>query len=288
VISYIPEGKTKIIRPKSESIASVISKKDLTAGNAAKHDLLEGKAEWANETTCNVFELLKACGIPLAYIKRESPVSFEAHLCRMLPWEVVTRRIVVKRSSYIQRYPTVRAGTVFKELKVEFYLKTKDREWKGISLPCDDPLAIITADGVYLYEPNIPFVKGTYFLRLRFDQVFEDPEDKFLLGEMARISIRSFLLVENAFAMLRCKLADSKDEYGISTEGMLLLADVKDNDSWRLLRGDTHLDKQGYRDGEDLETTKGKYELVAKLSKSLLPMIGYMKIWAAQHLDAKT
>jgi phosphoribosylaminoimidazole carboxylase/phosphoribosylaminoimidazole-succinocarboxamide synthase len=284
VITFIPEGKTKIVKPKTETTASIISKEDLTAGNGAKHDILEGKAVWANTTTCNVFEILKACGIPLAYIKQESPTSFEAYLCRMLPWEVVVRRFA--DGSYIKRHKDVPKGTRFEKPLLEFYLKTTGRKWRNYDLLCDDPLAIIKGTGVYLYDPAVPFVKGTYFTRFEFSEVFEKPEDALLLGRMGEIATRSFLILEHAWSLVRLRLVDFKVEFGISSSDKLLLADVIDNDSWRLLMNGKYLDKQGYRDGEDLETTKGKYEKVADFSKSLQSSLWYMRDWGNLHLDS--
>ena len=63
----IAEGKTKIIRASGNDPEKVLvlSKDDITAGDGAKHDLIEGKAALATRTTCNVFRLLKACGLPV-------------------------------------------------------------------------------------------------------------------------------------------------------------------------------------------------------------------------------
>jgi len=47
----------------------------------------------------------------------------------------------------------------------------------------------------------------------------------------------------------------------------ILLADVIDNDSWRIRTKDgQQLDKQLYRDGANLEEVKNKYEIVSELT----------------------
>ena len=78
----IAEGKTKIIRAIQEvpDSALILSKDDITAGDGKKHDLIEGKAALATRTTCNVFRLLKACGIPVAFDEQIDATSFRAPL----------------------------------------------------------------------------------------------------------------------------------------------------------------------------------------------------------------
>ena len=38
-----------------------------TGGDGAKHDVIPDKGALATATTCNVFRLLKACGLPVAF-----------------------------------------------------------------------------------------------------------------------------------------------------------------------------------------------------------------------------
>src|SRR5581483_9160869 len=47
-------------------------------------------------------------------------------------------------------------------------------------------------------------------------------------------------------------------------KGTLLLADVIDNDSWRVLEHGAYIDKQVYRDGGALDTVAAKYRQVAE------------------------
>ena len=88
------EGKTKkVFQIKDGSdLVAVISKDDITAGDGAKHDIIPEKARYANQTTSNVFRLLKACGLPVAFVEQDSATSFIAPNCTMLPYEVVVRR----------------------------------------------------------------------------------------------------------------------------------------------------------------------------------------------------
>ncbi|MBI1957121.1 MAG: hypothetical protein HYS44_01535 [Candidatus Niyogibacteria bacterium] len=88
---------------------------------------------------------------------------------------------------------------------------------------------------------------------------------------MTNIAQQNFLILEAAWAKLGFRLADFKVEFGIDvTTGELLLADVIDNDSWRLLEGERYLDKQNYRDGALPDAVKADYARVAELSTQLM------------------
>ena len=56
----------------------------------------------------------------------------------MLPYEVVVRREA--HGSYLKRSPHFAKGQLFPRLIVEFFLKTKDKNWNGKPLVADDPL----------------------------------------------------------------------------------------------------------------------------------------------------
>ena len=94
----LAEGKTKRVFPiKNDSTGCVIqSKSAITADNdPSKTRDFAIKAQYANKTICNVFELLKFAGIPVAYRKQISDVEFEADFCKMIPLEVVALRFAV-------------------------------------------------------------------------------------------------------------------------------------------------------------------------------------------------
>ncbi|MBA3789138.1 hypothetical protein H0X32_01940 [Patescibacteria group bacterium] len=211
----------------------------------------------------------------------------------MLLWEVVTRREA--HGSYLKRHVGVKRGTRFKELQVEFFLKTKGRKWKSFDkehpsrtrvfdLPRDDPLAEVHYDGVYLYRPDEPFTPGTYFLRLENEQVYQKVTDVNLLSQMSLLAQHAFLLLEYAWAQLGYRLVDFKVEFGIGPDGRLYIADVIDNDSWRLIRKGKYVDKQGYRDGSKLDEVLRNYQEVAERSDHLARSIPRLVTWANRNL----
>ena len=125
--SMVGKGKTKEIwKTNIPKVVILKATDDITAGDGAKHDIVGGKARFANQTTCNVFDLLKKYDIPLAYIGQYDETSFVADQCDMIPLEVVVRREAY--GSYLKRNPRVKKGAIFESLVVEFYLKTTGRE----------------------------------------------------------------------------------------------------------------------------------------------------------------
>jgi len=141
------EGKTKIVFASigDPGLCILEGKDDITAGDGAKHDVIAGKAELATRTTANVFRLLAASGVPVAFHQQLDAVRFLAKKCAMLPYEVVVRREA--HGSYLKRYPHLKKGHTFPRLLVEFFLKTKDKVWEGRPLPKDDPYIDFEAAG---------------------------------------------------------------------------------------------------------------------------------------------
>ena len=113
----VAEGKTKkILATDTPGLVVIESKDDLTAGDGAKHDIIRGKASLSNRTTSNVFRLLRACGLPVAFIKEVDNTKFFAEQCDMIPYEVVVRREA--HGSFLKRYPWLPKGHIFSRLLV--------------------------------------------------------------------------------------------------------------------------------------------------------------------------
>src|SRR6266852_7722472 len=253
--ALVAEGKTKKIHQVAgrSDLVALVSKDDITAGDGAKHDLVPDKGRLANATTCNVFRLLKACGLPVAFEEQDSATSFVAPKCSMLPYEVVVRREA--HGSYLKRHPHFSKGQLFPRLIVEFFLKTKDKNWKGKLLISDDPLLIYTegASQIRLFDPAKPMQGQEPFLLLPVSEVFGYDEEWKIFPEMRRIARQAFLVLEKAWQLEGGTFVDFKVEFGFDSKGQLLLADVVDNDSWRVIENGSYIDKQVYRDGGALD-----------------------------------
>src|SRR3974390_1981697 len=264
--TLVAEGKTKKIHqvPASPDLVTILSKDDITAGDGAKHDIIPCKGRLANQTTWNVVRLLKACGLPVAFEEQDSADSFVAPGCEMLPYEVVVRREA--HGSYLKRNPHLAKGQLFPRLIVELFLKTKDRNWKGKPLVCDDPLLHYADSQIRLFNPAKPMLGQEPFLILPESEVFSHDEEWKFLPEMGRIAGLAFLVLEKAWQLEGGTLVDLKVEFGFDSKGQLLLADVIDNDSWRVLQDGSYIDKQVYRDGGALDDVAAKYRRVAEVT----------------------
>jgi phosphoribosylaminoimidazole carboxylase/phosphoribosylaminoimidazole-succinocarboxamide synthase len=266
--ALVAEGKTKKIHQVkgSSELVTVIAKDDITAGDGAKHDIIPDKGRLATATTSNVFRLLKACGLPVAFIEQDSAISFSAPSCQMLPYEVVVRR--EGHGSYLKRNPHLSKGQLFPQAIVEFYLKTKDKTWKGKPLICDDPLMLYAEETkqIRLFNPAKPLQGQEPFLVLPASDVFRRADEAKIFPEMLRIARQAFLALEKAWQLEDGRLIDLKVEFGYDSKGQLLLADVIDNDSWRVIEGGAYIDKQVYRDGGALDDVAAKYRHVAEVT----------------------
>ncbi|MBI2055438.1 MAG: AIR carboxylase family protein, partial [Candidatus Sungbacteria bacterium] len=249
-----------------ETRAVLEAKDDITAGDGAKHDVIAGKAELATATTSNIFRLLAACGIPVAFQKQLDAVHFLAERCAMLPYEVVVRREA--HGSYPKRHPHLKKGYVFPRLLTEFFLKTKGKMWEGRSFPKDDPHISFgpSWSPIHLYRPDVPvWHEEAYIFTL---DEFPGRENRHeLFPAMSRVACQAFLVLEKAWQLLGQRLVDFKVEFGFNQSGDLRLADVIDNDSWRVLgEGGRYIDKQLYRDGAPLNEVTAQYRRVAELT----------------------
>ncbi|XP_051930088.1 multifunctional protein ADE2 isoform X3 [Hippocampus zosterae] len=246
------EGKTKQIFEivDEPGLVLVQSKDQITAGNAVRKDQMEGKAAIANKTTSCVFELLQQSGIKTAFVRQHSDTAFVAAHCEMIPIEWVCRRVAT--GSFLKRNPGVKEGYRFSPLKMEMFFKddaNNDPQWSEEQL---------------LEAKFCP--AGLGIGRCEVDI-------------MNRSTVAIFEILEKAWATQNCTLVDMKIEFGVNVKTQeIVLADVIDNDSWRLWpAGDRsqQKDKQVYRDlkevtPEAMQMVKRNFEWVSERVKLLL------------------
>ena len=266
------EGKTKIIRMTiQQHIVCVESKPDITAGDGARRDIIEGKDFLATETTSNCFFLLRRHGIPNHFLSRVDDTSFYARECAMIPIESVVRRIAT--GSYLKRNPETVEGEIFPELVLELF-------WKDDA--GHDPMMVWNeAERFYhLHSASKPVADDTAVgaigeIRCK-GGMFADRET---VHEMQHLTREVFLVLEEAWKKQDVALVDLKIEFGFDMEtGQLLVADVIDNDSWRIWpAGDKTQakDKQVYRDlkertSRELGKIKENYAWVAKKTRAFV------------------
>ncbi len=266
------EGKTKIIWSTAEKeVVLIESKDDITAGDGARRDIIEHKGILATETTCNCFSLLNTRGIPTHFLERESERRFLARRVKMIPIELVVRRIA--KGSYPKRHPEVVEGTVFDNLIFESFYKDDSLH---------DPLMVWDERmGTFvLYNAKVPVGKG-YLFNLRKNEIISPqgrPLDKTDMDQLREIACNVFLILEKAWKEIDVVLVDLKIECGWTSDSPIVVADVIDNDSWRIWpSGDKSQmkDKQVYRDlegttAEALGEIKNNYAWVAAATKRFI------------------
>lgn len=267
----IAEGKTKILiqDPLNFNQIYFVSKRLLTKKDGKERLLLEDKDVFSNETTCNVFSYLNAIGVQTHFIGKVDERTFLGHKVKMIPVEIVTRRIAF--GSYLERNPGISRGKVFQELIVEFFFKDDS---------IHDPLMIWDETGkrFYLYNAHMAISKKSHCGFLEAQNIIglsRTKEHRFL----CYLAKQVFLSLEKAWQAQDVMLVDLKIECGIDeASGKLVVADVIDNDSWRIWpKGDMKFmkDKQVFRDMDEVTPEREKilkenYAWVAEATKKFL------------------
>ena len=209
----------------------MVNSRDALAGESKQHN---------TRTTSNVFRLLQACGVPVAFTQQDGLLSIAAPQCQMLPYQVVVQREA--QGSFLLRHPHVAPGQQFPQLVVELFLSTQNQRYKSYELACDSPLMQhAEGDGqVRLLDPTAPL--GRPLLTLAGSEVFESERERTAFVEVDRISRRAFLILEKAWQLVDKKLVELRLEFGFDHEGHLLLAGAIDHDGWRVTeyRPSTH------------------------------------------------
>jgi len=240
----LAEGKTKKIyaHPEESSLVYIVNKDAITAGDGARRNELAGKSRWSTQTTANVFHLLNEAGIATHFVRQVDEVTLLVRHCSMLPIEHVQRRLAT--GSFLKRHPEVSEGTRFDPVLIETFLKDDVR-----------------------HDPQI----------WPQDIVQSGIATEAEIEQMAKMGRQVFEVLERAWAGVDVVLVDLKIEFGRTAEGTLLVADVIDNDSWRLWPGgdkNRMLDKQVYRNlrevtADSLQDIADRYALVADLTGRL-------------------
>lgn len=246
----LTRGKTKILfELEGQPDVLVVSSMDnITAGDGARRNVIEGKGRVAAKTTARIFRLLNLCGLPTHYLSGGEDDDDNEMLVRraqMIPLEVVVRGVAA--GSLVKRKPGIQRGALIIPRMIEFFLKDDANH---------DPLI----------EPEDIVARGV-----------ATPTEIGVMSELARMT---YEILAHAWRRRDTLLVDLKVEFGRLASGdgrgSLVLADVIDNDSWRIWpqgREELMLDKQAYRNLQtvtdaDLQRIFQSYEQVADLVAS--------------------
>ena len=248
----IAEGKTKIIYQNSNDDKTVymVFKDDITAGDGAKHDVIQGKALVDWETNRDIFEFLNKKGRRTHYIESpEEKVSLVKKLDFKINLEVVTRRIA---AGSILKWGSQEEGKRYDPVITQFHYK-------------DDPL-------------HDPMLDESYI-----DYIIRSKGGGEVYADMKKINGEVFEVLEQAFARFNIQLVDFKLEYGL-IDGKATVIDEITGGSFRLwpyahenpnlnqanvlaeLNPDGRLDKDTYRQGEGLDQVMSKFAQIGKIT----------------------
>ncbi len=247
----IIEGKTKTIyqNPDDPKTVFMVFRDDITAGDGAKHDIMEGKALIDWQTNRDIFEFLNRHGVVTHYISSPlEKVSLVKKLDRKINIEAICRRVA---AGSILKWGGAAEGTRYNPPIVQFHYK-------------DDPL----------HDPMLDEAYVDFMIREK--KAFE-------YDAMRKMNVGIFLLLEAAFAKFGVQLVDFKLEYGIIA-GKVHLIDEVTGGSLRLwpyakenpnlnqpnvlseLNPAGRLDKDTYRMGGGLDQVKSKFEEIGKIT----------------------
>ncbi|MCK5490724.1 MAG: AIR carboxylase family protein [Candidatus Pacebacteria bacterium] len=301
--SKLIEGKTKIVWSVKNDDENVIieNKDDITAyDDPSLTKQFKAKAEYSTTITCCVFELLKKAGIPVAYNHQLSSTEFSVPNCTMIPLEVVARRFAV--GSFLKRHPELINEDNphrFHKLVVEYFLKTTGGkllnsagknllEGSDLKKGEDDPFIANCSENEWeLFHSKKPGWEETSNLgrKIKANKILSN-NSKGVIENMDEMLRKVFLTLEGAWNMLGYRIIDLKIEFGIDQKGNLLVADVIDNDSWRLKDPEwKELSKEAFRQGEEINEIEKNYGFVASLARSLRISRQALVIWRGSDGD---
>jgi len=193
------EGKAKILY--STEVPDVLLtyfKDDATAFNAQKRGSIQGKGEMNCAIASHLFKLMEKNEIPTHFIDRTSGNEMLVRSVKIIPLEVVVRNIA---AGSLCQQTGLKLGTILNPPLVEFYLKND---------ALGDPL--ITLD------------------RLRF----VDLDSANYADQLSSMATRINTVLQAFFEQCGITLVDFKLEFGIDSQGQLLLADEISPDTCRL------------------------------------------------------
>lgn len=222
-MSLLYEGKAKrIYSTDTENVLRVEYKDEVTAGNGAKKDHIEGKGRLNNQITSRIFDYIKKEGIGSHFIEQISETEQLVEAVEIIPLEVVVRNIaagsITKRLGFDK-------GHVFETPLVEFFYKNDD---------LNDPL--ITEDHIGLLN------------------LASESEVEVLKQSAKAINAKLVQLMDE----MGLRLVDFKIEFGRTQDGRVILADEISPDTCRIWdkNSDINFDKDVYREdtGSIIET----------------------------------
>lgn len=225
---YEGKGKKLFFTEDANLVVSQF-KDDLTAFNAEKKGSEQGKGILNCKISSEIFKLLEQNGIKTHYVETLSDDKMLCKKVNIIPIEVVVRNVA---TGSLSKRLGIKEGSVLPFTLVEFYYK-------------DDAL-------------GDPLINDEHALILGCAKSIEVLDKLRENGRAVNEVLRKFFDEKNLI------LVDFKLEFGIDSQGEILLADEITPDSCRFWDKDTKekLDKDRFR--QDLGNVKMAYEEILK------------------------
>ncbi|MGC9796933.1 phosphoribosylaminoimidazolesuccinocarboxamide synthase [Fervidobacterium riparium] len=229
---FLYEGKTKIVEAIDDDSVILTFKDDITAGDGAKHDVMQKKGQMCSEITSRLMHYLNTKGVNTMFMNYIPPNKIRAKKLKMIPLEVIVR--FKKAGSFVRRYGG-QEGEDLQSPLVEFTYKS---DVMHDPLMCIEHLEVL---GIV------------------------DRNTALKVIESAKESAK---LLKEFFEIHNFELWDIKFEYGTDSEGNICLGDEISPDTMRLRKAGEIFDKDIYR--RDLGNPMEKYEVVLGVCQSIL------------------
>lgn len=229
-LELLYEGKgKKMFKTEDENLLITEFKDDLTAFNAEKKGSEAGKGKLNCKISTEIFHLLEKEGIKTHLVETISDKEQLVKKCHIIPIEVIIRNVA---TGSLTKRLGIKEGTILPFSVVEFCYKNDNL---GDPIINDEHCLILN---LVKSEKELEFIK-----------------------QIAR-QINSILV--HFFSSKNLRLIDFKLEFGIDSDGNMILADEISPDSCRFWDSKTNekLDKDRFR--QDLGNVKMAYEEVLK------------------------
>ncbi len=231
-LQQLYEGKAKRVFATDDPDKVIVDyKDDATAFNGLKKGTIEGKGVINNRMTNFLMKMLEKNGIPTHYVEEISDRETVVRKVRIVPLEVIVRNVAAGSLSKRLGLPE---GTPLKKTVLEFCYK-------------DDEL-------------GDPMVNEYHIAAMGW-------ADEATMRQITDYALRINDILVRYFKPLHIDLIDFKLEFGITSDGTLVLADEISPDTCRFWDSRTHekLDKDRFR--RDLG---GVEEAYAEISSRLM------------------
>jgi len=233
-MSLLYEGKAKrVFNTEQEGILRIEYKDEVTAGNGAKKDKMLGKGRLNNLITSKIFGILRQKGVESHFVEQISETEQLVKAVEIFPLEVVVRNVaagsICKRLGFEK-------GHEFIEPLLELFYK-KD-------------------------ELNDPLITDNHVSLLNIASSEE-------LATIKKEALKVNKILSEIMDDMNLILVDYKIEFGITSDGEILLADEISPDTCRIWDKETNenFDKDVYR--EDTGSLIDTYETFYKKLEEL-------------------